>query len=168
MKRALQIVVELAMLLLAVPPLESQLRIDTRETERRIFEEVNRVRQTEGLERLEWNERLAQEARRHALNMVTRRFFAHRDPLRGDLGERLEASQIRWRDCAENLFYERGQHDPVPMAVRNWLESPGHRKNMLDKVLTETGVGVAVEGSDSVFIVQQFIRPPVAPPRRSR
>ena len=168
MKRALHTVARLAMLLLAVSPLGSQPRVDTHEIERRIFEEVNRVRRDEGLEGLEWNERLAQEARRHAQNMVARGFFAHRDPVRGDLDERLNASHIQWWNCSENLFYERGQQDPVPIAVRNWLKSPGHRRNMLDKVMTETGVGVAVEGANAVFIVQQFIRPPDAPPKRSR
>jgi len=156
------------MLLLTVTPLGSQPRIDTLEIERRIFEEVNRVRRAEGLEGLAWNERLAQEARRHAQSMAAGKFFAHSDPVRGDLSERLNASHIQWWNCSENLFYERGHQDPVPIAVRNWLASPGHRRNILDKVMTETGVGVAVEGSGSVFIVQQFIRPPDAPPKRSR
>jgi uncharacterized protein YkwD len=39
---------------------------------------------------------------------------------------------------------------------------------MLDKAMTQTGVGVAIEGRDSVFIVQDFIRPPDPPPKRSR
>ena len=168
MKRALHTVARMAILLLAVSPLISQPRIDTREIERRIFEEVNRVRRAEGLGHLEWNERLAQEARRHAQNMVAGKFFSHHDPVRGDLDERLNASHIQWWNCSENLFYERGHQDPVPMAVRNWLASPGHRKNMLDKAMTETGVGVAIEGADSVYIVQQFIRPPDAPPSKSR
>ena len=158
----------LAMLLLTASPLGSQPRINARETERRVFEEVNRVRRAQGLERLEWNESLAQEARRQALNMATHNFFAHRDPVRGDLAERLNASQIRWRNCAENLFQERGYDDPAPVAVQHWLQSSGHRRNMLDKAMTQTGVGVAIEGRDSVFIVQDFIRPPDAPPKRSR
>jgi uncharacterized protein YkwD len=153
---------------LVVSPPRSQAQINVRGTERRVFEEVNRVRRAQGLERLEWNERLAQEARRQALNMAARRFFAHRDPVRGDIAERLNASHIEWRNCAENLSQERGYDDPVAVAVQGWLESPGHRKNMLDKVMTQTGVGVAIEGLDTVLIVQDFIRPPDAPPRRSR
>jgi uncharacterized protein YkwD len=156
------------MLLLAVSPLGSQPRINVRETERRIFEEVNRARRAQGLERLEWNESLAQEARRHALNMAARRFFAHRDPVRGDIVERLSVSHIPWRKCAENLFQARGYDDPVPVAVHTWLESPGHRQNMLDQAMTQTGVGVAIEGHDTILIVQNFIRPPDAPPKRSR
>lgn len=158
----------LAVLVLAVSPLGSQPKINVRETERRLFEEVNRVRRAQGLERLEWNRRLAQEARRHALNMAARRFFAHRDPQRGDIAERLSASHIRWRKCAENLFRERGYDDPATVAVQNWQESPGHRQNMLDAVMTQTGVGVAIQGPDTVVIVQDFIRPPDPPPRRSR
>jgi uncharacterized protein YkwD len=156
------------MLLLTASPLGSQPRINARETERRVFGEVNRVRRAQGLERLEWNESLAQEARRQALNMAARGFFAHRDPARGDLAERLNASQIRWRNCAENLFHERGYDDSVSVAVQRWLESSGHRRNMLDQAMTQTGVGVAIEGRDSVFIVQDFIRPPDPPPKRSR
>jgi uncharacterized protein YkwD len=156
------------MLVLAVGPLGAQPQINVRGAEHRVFEEVNRVRRAQGLEPLEWNEMLAEEAQRQAQNMAARRFFAHRDPVRGDIGERLNASHIRWVDCAENLFRERGYNDPVAAAVRGWLESPGHRRNMLDKVMTQTGVGIAVDGPDTVLIVQEFIRPPDTPPKSTR
>jgi uncharacterized protein YkwD len=156
------------MLALAVAPLASQPRTSVHVAEHRVFEEVNRVRRAQGLEVLEWNESLAEEAQRQAQNMAARKFFAHRDPVRGDIGERLNASHIQWSGCAENLFRERGYDDPVAVAVQGWLDSPGHRRNMLDKAMTQTGVGIAVEGADTVLIVQEFIRPPVAPPKTTR
>ena len=86
----------------------------------------------------------------------------------GDIVERLSASHIPWRKCAENLFQVRGYDDPALVAVHTWLKSPGHTQNMFDLAMTQTGVGVAIQGRDTVLIVQDFIRPPDAPPKRSR
>lgn len=127
--------------------------------EQRVFEGINQQRRNHGLGGLKWNEKLAQEARRHARNMAARRFFSHVDPVRGDLIPRLKSGQIQWRDIGENLCEEEGSENPGEDAIQGWMKSPGHRRNILNKVFTQTGVGAAFRGDGTLFIVQEFMRP---------
>ena len=128
-----------------------------RRIEQQIHQEVNRVREAAHLPALKWNEPLAAEARRHARNLATRRFFAHDDPTRGDLASRLDKSGIEWMRCAENLYEQGGNNNPAQGAVKAWLNSPGHRKNMLDSMLTDSGVGVALQRNGTLVIVHELM-----------
>lgn len=127
--------------------------------EREVFAGVNRERRAAGLAPLAWNDAVAAEARRHALNMAGRRFFAHEDPLRGGLRERLREHHIVYRISAENIYQEKGYKDPATQAVQDWMKSPGHCRNILDGEFTETGVGAAYSGDGTIFMSQVFIRP---------
>jgi uncharacterized protein YkwD len=139
------------------------------EIEERVYAAVNQLRNSENKPELRKDERLVLEARRHAENMSLRRFFAHEDPSRGDLARRLDDSKIGWQRCAENIYQGKRIEDPAGDAVRSWLNSAGHKKNMLDSNLTETGVGVAVRKDGTLFIVQEFmLDAPDSRPRKGR
>jgi uncharacterized protein YkwD len=127
--------------------------------ERQVFELVNSERAWRGLTRLKWDHRLAEEARRQASNMATRYFFSHLDPVRGDLSDRLRKTGISWHDCAENLLQESGYDDPARFAVLTWIESPGHRKNILNRNVTLSGVGAARRSDGTLFLAQVFTSP---------
>ncbi len=129
---------------------------DLQRIEQKIRQRVNYERSSKRIPELNWNEQLASEARRHALNIATRNFFAHKDPMRGDIDRRLDASGIRWLHCAENI-YAGNITDLAEAAVASWRLSPGHRKNMLDSIFSETGVGVAVRRDGTIIVVQEFI-----------
>lgn len=147
-------------LLAAVPcqPSRPDPADDLRRLELQVHHAVNQERIRRKLPRLEWSESMAVEARRHAGNMARYRFFAHADPKRGDIDERLDRSGIQWRRCAENLYEQKGDRDNlVPFAVKAWLNSPGHRRNMLDSLFTDAGVGAAVRKDGTVLLVQNFI-----------
>jgi uncharacterized protein YkwD len=131
---------------------------DLRKLEQQIFQKVNAARAENQAPQLSWKEELASEARRHAGNMAARRFFSHEDPKRGELAKRLDTSGINWNRCAENIYREQGLQNPADDAVQAWLQSPGHRRNMLDHGFAETGVGVAVQPDGSIYVVQVFIR----------
>ncbi len=124
---------------------------------RQVHRNVNMVRQTAHIPPLIWNDALAGEAARHARRMASKLFFAHEDAVRGNLVDRLARSGIVWRRCAENLYEERGIGEPAKNAVTAWLQSSGHRKNMLDSKLTETGVGTALQRDGTIVIVQEFV-----------
>jgi len=124
--------------------------------ERRVWEAINRERRREGAAELAWDEALAAEARRHSARMAEAGFFSHCDPVRGDLAPRLDADGIPWQACAENIALLEGDEDPVAPAVKAWLASPGHRKNLLNRVYTHSGVGVAATGGDRLWITQDF------------
>ncbi len=135
---------------------------DLQKLERRIFRKVNKIRSEQKACALDWNEEVAAEARRHAQNMADLNFFAHKDPKRGELSLRLDASRIDWSRCAENLYRETGFQDPVENSIQSWMQSPGHRSNLLDPGFAETGIGAATSRSGTVYIVQIFIKKFVA------
>jgi uncharacterized protein YkwD len=126
---------------------------------RRTFDAVNAQRVQAGLAPFKWNDALAAAARDHALSMAGRDFFSHNDPVRGRLAERLKSRGIPWRMCAENIFMEEGYKDPVPRAVEGWMNSPGHRENILEPRLTDSGVGTAVTAGGRRYFVQIFTIP---------
>jgi uncharacterized protein YkwD len=148
------------LLLAAIPGLPSlpEPAGDLGRLELQVHRAVNKERARRKLPALAWNDRLSAEARRHAVNMARYRFFAHEDPRRGDLADRLDSSGIDWNRCAENLYEEKGQwNNLAASAVKAWLGSPGHRRNMLDSTFSEAGVGAAVQKDGTVLIVQNFV-----------
>ncbi|HTY62595.1 MAG TPA: CAP domain-containing protein [Acidobacteriota bacterium] len=124
--------------------------------EQLVQQNVNHERISKHIPQLDWNERLAAEARRHAENICNRRFFAHEDPVRGNVDRRLDASGIRWQRCAENI-YAGAFNGLVDEAVAAWRLSPEHRKIMLDSMLSEAGVGIAIRRDGTMIVVQEFI-----------
>ena len=125
----------------------------------KVFTLANRQRSLHGLHQLKWNDAVAEQARRHSLNMMERGFFAHSDPVRGPLGARLHAAKIDWLRCGENIFREHGMEDPADAAVEGWMKSPPHRGSLLDPLFTQTGVGIAISPDTEYFITEEFIRP---------
>jgi uncharacterized protein YkwD len=124
--------------------------------EQQVHQYVNQERSLKRKPALDWNEQLASEARRHATHLAGRRFLSHVDPARGDVDARLDQAKINWRRCGENL-YEGNIGDPAAEAVRAWLKSPGHRRNMLDPGFDEAGVGIVVRDNGIIVIVQEYI-----------
>jgi uncharacterized protein YkwD len=143
---------------LRIPKAHSQTESSLRKLELRIFQKVNELRKERNAPDLIWNEFVASEARRHAANMSARHFFAHEDPQRGDIDKRLNRSSIEWNRCAENIYREKGFEDPVDDVTQSWLNSPEHRRNMMDSGLAETGVGAFMQPDGTAFIVQIYIK----------
>ncbi len=124
---------------------------------RRTFDAVNQERARRGLGRLKWDDDIAALARAHSGRMRDRDFFSHDDPERGDLTARIVRTPIPWSTVAENLYAEHGYPNPVQQAVKSWLDSPGHRRNMLGRGFTRTGVGVATNGQGRYWFTQIFV-----------
>jgi len=110
--------------------------------ERQVVDLVNQVRSDAGLAPLAAAPELADSARRYASYMAAAGFFAHEGPDGSTLASRAEAAGYRgWSYLAENLAA--GQPDPGSV-VRAWLDSPGHRANILSSRVREIGVGYAL------------------------
>ncbi len=125
--------------------------------ERAIFTAVNRERQKRRLPSLKWREDLAELARAHSRNMVKRKFFSHVDPEAGGLDKRMKAAGIRYRLCAENIAQVKGYSDPAKQIFSGWMKSKGHRKNILLRKVTHTGVGVAQARDGTLYVTQIFV-----------
>ena len=125
--------------------------------EREIQRRVNQIRQSRGLATLRWNDKLAQVARNHSGQMARHRFFSHTDRRGHSAFERVQDAGIAFRLVAENLFMSEYIDNPVPEAIDGWMDSRGHRANILRTQVTQTGVGVVQRG-DAYYMTQLFIR----------
>ena len=125
--------------------------------ETRTFNEVNAIRVQHGLSPLLRESAIDAVAIAHSEDMLARDYFAHVNPEGQGVGDRLTAAGIPWRGAGENLAWTFGHTDPVPVSVNGWMNSPGHRANILNDSWTHTGVGIAYDGSEA-YITQVFVR----------
>ena len=131
--------------------------VGVRDLEYRVYAGINAQRRKHGVAPLAWNPALASTARAHSWRMLSAGFFAHQDPERGDLIQRINGAAIPWKSVAENIFREQGYDDPVSRAIVEWMYSGAHRLNLLRESFTDTGVGVAVSRDEEYYITQQFL-----------
>lgn len=139
-----------------VPPAPAQ-SPETAEIETQIQQRINAIRLEQGLTDLQQNERLAEVARRYSQRMAEQNFFSHTSPDGDTPAQRVQSAGIRYWLVGENLFRSTNIPQPVDAAVEGWMESPGHRENILRSEYRETGIGVWRQGSD-YYITQLFLR----------
>jgi uncharacterized protein YkwD len=120
--------------------------------ERKMLDDVNALRRAKGLKPLVLDAKLAKLARAFARDMLTRRFFGHRDPDGRVLVDRLRAAGYTFRHAAENIAVNRDEE-----GAETALEaSPGHRRNMLDPAYSRAGIGAVAASVYGVAFVQEF------------
>jgi uncharacterized protein YkwD len=103
--------------------------------------------------RLEWDVDAARIAQAHADDMAARGFFDHKTPDGSTLADRVSSGGLcLYRVVGENLGM--GSRRPETM-VKLWMESGGHRRNILDRRFTHIGVGFSTgsQGNQSVWCV---------------
>jgi Cysteine-rich secretory protein family len=123
-------------------------------SERQLFESLNRERAARSLPALQWDESLFKAARHHALRMLNLNRLEHQLPGEPDLTARLTEVGARFSAIAENIAV-----GPNPSTIHaGWMGSPGHRKNILSPDLTAVGIA-AVRGTGGLFAVQDFSQP---------
>ena len=126
--------------------------------EGRIYELVNDERERRGLYSLNWNSRLADLARSYSIKMARENFFSHFDRNGDSITERARAMRINgWERLGENLFMCQGCESFSQFAVRGWMKSSGHRKNILQRDFNETGIGIARSRNGTIFVTQVFM-----------
>jgi uncharacterized protein YkwD len=134
---------------------------EVRRTEMAITEAINDQRQEHGLEPLEHRDDLAEIARQFSQQMVDEQFFDHVDPAGESVADRVRDTGITFTAVGENLYGAEGpvgMVDHVERSVSGWMDSPGHRENILREVFTQTGVGMASDGT-TVRVTQVFLTP---------
>lgn len=127
--------------------------------EKLIYEKVNDIRLKYNLPKLEWASDVAEIARKHSEDMGIKGYFAHENKEGEMVSERLMESGIVFTVSAENIFKCENYPDVVEEAVRGWMASPGHRENILNNDVTETGVGIyKTRGKKGYYTTQNFIK----------
>lgn len=126
--------------------------------ERRAFDILNEQRANNNLPPLRWSNEAAEVARLHSENMAHDRFFSHQGQDGSTVNSRAHALGVRgWSSIGENIAFNKGFRKPVEMACQQWMTSPGHRKNIMDRGWTESGIGAATAADGSVYFTQVFI-----------
>jgi len=114
--------------------------------ETKVIQLINAERNKEGLPLLSEHALLTQSARLHSTDMACNQFFSHLSPTNGDVEQRMALQNYNYSVIGENIAA--GYTSPESV-VQGWMDSTGHRANIMNATFTQIGVGyVYMEGSD--------------------
>ncbi len=117
---------------------------------------VNQARASAGLSALKNNWQAARVARIKSQDMIDNNYFSHTSPVYGSPFKMMEKYGLRFSSAAENIAY--GQK--TAQAVMNsWMNSAGHKANIMSKTVTEIGVGAAKKSNGTLYWTQMFLKP---------
>jgi uncharacterized protein YkwD len=140
-----------------VPGIDDNQPSDTSTFADEVIDLVNVERRANGLQELARNQILADVAQAYAKRMADIGFFAHEDALTGSMPwDRAAAAGYTYVYFGENIAA--GQRTPQEV-MTGWMNSPGHRENILRPQFTEIGVGMYSGGSLRTYWVQEFGQP---------
>ncbi|MGG1243501.1 CAP domain-containing protein [Bacillus cabrialesii] len=119
--------------------------------EKKVVALTNAERQKQGLKPLQIDETLSKSARAKSQDMKDKNYFDHQSPTYGSPFDMMKSFGISYKTAGENIA--KGQKTPEEV-VKAWMNSEGHRKNILNPNFTHIGVGYVESGS---IWTQQFI-----------
>jgi len=124
--------------------------------EQEVIRLVNIERANRGLKPLAHNWELSRVARFKSMDMRDRAYFSHQSPTYGSPFEMIRNFGLSYSAAGENIAA--GQQTAAAV-VQAWMNSQGHRENILNSSYTQIGVGYASGGSMGHYWTQMFIRP---------
>lgn len=130
---------------------------DVKTIENQVIELVNKQRVSAGLAPLKTNWELSRVARYKSQDMINKHYFAHQSPTYGSPFNMMETFGIKFSAAGENIAY--GQRTPSEV-MNAWMNSPGHRNNILSPIYNQIGVGVAKASNGTLYWTQMFIKYP--------
>lgn len=119
--------------------------------ENKVIELVNNIRTQYGLSPLKANWELSRVARYKSQDMADKKYFSHTSPTYGSPFNMMKNFNISYRTAGENIAM--GYTTPEAV-VNGWMNSPGHRANILNSSFTQIGVGYVASGN---YWTQMFI-----------
>jgi uncharacterized protein YkwD len=120
--------------------------------ESQMISDVNAVRADAGLPPLASDHKLSSIARAYARDMAKRRYFGHRNPEGQDVANRLELAGVPYQYVGENIAFVESEN----AAMEGFLNSSGHRANILSSRYTRIGIGIVVTDGYGAVYVQEF------------
>lgn len=156
---------------------------DAQQIEYLVHELTNQERQNHGLSVLTYDSEITQIARGHSLDMATRNYFAHETPdglSPSDRADQLGYScqkmvgLLIYSGIAENIFQGHlfdsyytvsdvitsydwiSEEEIAEITVQGWMNSPGHRENILTEIFDREGIGVEITDDHKVYVTQNF------------
>lgn len=128
--------------------------VNTQENE--VVRLVNIERAKNGLQALKANWQVARVARYKSQDMANKGYFSHTSPTYGSPFKMMESFGVKFSAAGENIAM--GQRIPAEV-MKGWMNSPGHRANILSAAYSQIGVGLAKNSSGSLYWTQMFIKP---------
>ena len=113
---------------------------------------VNSEREKAGLSKLKMETNLQQISRQYAKEMWQKQFFSHTSPEGLSTFDRLKNNNIRYIIAGENLALAPN----VNLSHKGLMDSPPHKKNLLEPNFQKVGIGAVSNGKSSVIFVQLF------------
>jgi uncharacterized protein YkwD len=137
-------------------PKKTKAVVDVAAYEAEVVKLTNAERTAKGCKALRTDDRLTKAARAHSSDMVQQGFFSHT----GSNGSNFVAREVaagypRSGASAENIAW--GYRTPQDV-VTGWMNSPGHRANILNCGSVAVGVGLAFKGGSTPYWTQDFGR----------
>ena len=121
--------------------------------EKEVFDLINKQRIANGLSALKENSEVQRVARIKAQDMVNNNYFSHTSPTYGSPFDMLKSFKISYNTAGENI----AGNSSNSSAVTAWMNSPGHRANILNSSFNQTGIGVVTGSKYGKIYVQMFI-----------
>lgn len=119
--------------------------------EKEVVDLTNKERSKQGLKALSVDTKLSKSARAKSQDMKDKNYFSHTSPTYGSPFDQMKTFGITYKSAGENIA--QGQRSPQEV-VTAWMNSEGHRANILNKSYTHIGVGYVKAGN---YWTQQFI-----------
>lgn len=120
----------------------------------KVVDLVNVERHKKGLTTLQASLSISRVAEKKSTDMRDNNYFDHQSPTYGSPFEMLKSQGVKFRTAGENIAA--GQHTPQEV-VETWMQSKGHRANILNNTYTHLGVGFVKGGSYGTYWTQLFI-----------
>lgn len=122
--------------------------------EQEILKLVNAERSKQGLSPLTLNWELSRVAKFKSEDMRDSKYFSHNSPTYGTPFEMIKNFGISYKTAGENIAAGQKSAEDV---MKSWMNSSGHKANILNKNYTQLGVGYASGGSYGTYWTQMFI-----------
>lgn len=123
----------------------------TGEVQEQVVQLTNEAREEQGLQPLKLSKEVSEVAQDKSEDMAENEYFSHTSPTYGTPFDMLKEYNVDYRTAAENIA--KGQKTPESV-VDGWLNSSGHRKNIMNENMTEIGIGYSESGN---YWTQMFI-----------
>lgn len=121
--------------------------------EKEVFDLINKQRTNNGLPALKNDSEVQRIARIKAQDMVDNNYFSHNSPTYGSPFDMLKSFKVSYKTAGENI----AANSSNSSAVTAWMNSSGHKANILNSSFNYTGIGVVSSPRYGKMYVQMFI-----------
>lgn len=141
-----------------VPPASENNGNYLNSVEQEIFNMVNEERKKVGVSPLNYNEVMEKYARIKSKDMGDRNYFSHENPEGQLITSEMKKNGVTYNAWGENIAYIDGNSSSASSEIMNmWLNSKGHRENILSTNFTSIGIGVSKHGN-KIYATQEFYK----------